>query len=104
MQCCASSHPLTHRARAIAAQTLRPRPPVLRSLARSAERVWNFDIDRESRYGFAAVHLDLDLVRIEGDVPADQGENFFAQNSEQVRLMTLVALMRQQDLQPFPRN
>src|SRR5690242_20387416 len=104
MQCCASSDPLIHRARAIAAQTLRPWSPLLRSLGRSAERIWNFDVDRQRRYGFAAIHLDLNLVRIERDVPADHGENFLAQNAEQVRLMALVALVRQQDLQPFPRN
>src|SRR5262249_52763824 len=58
----------------------------------------------KSRYRFSAIHLDLHLVRIEGDVATDQRENFLAQNSKQIRLMTLVALMREQDLQPFPRN
>ena len=53
----------------------------MRSRGRSAERVWNFDVDRKRRYRFAAIHLDLDLIGVEGDVAADERENFLAQNA-----------------------
>ena len=51
-----------------------------------AKTVWNLDVDFERRYRFAAIHLDLHLVRLERDVPADHGENLLAQEAEQVGL------------------
>ena len=68
-----------------------------------AKTVWNLDVDFERRYRFAAIHLDLHLVRLERDVPADHGENLLAQNAEQVGLAARDALVREQDLQAFAR-
>jgi len=69
-----------------------------------AKTVWNLDVDFERRYRFAAIHLDLHLVGIERDMAADQPEDFLAQNAKQIRLVNRVAFVREENLQPFPRN
>ena len=68
------------------------------------EIIGHFDIDFERRYGRAAVQPDRDLLGIELDVPRDHGENLLAQRRQQVRLTAQAALVRQQNLQPFPRH
>ena len=68
------------------------------------EVIRNFDIHLERRYRLAAVHPDLNLVRIECDVSRNHGENFFAQNIEQIRLADELAFVGEQDLQPLARD
>jgi hypothetical protein len=65
---------------------------------RDTEPIRNFDLDFQRRYRTSAVHLDLNLVGFEGDVPADHVEDFLAQNAEQVRLIARVAFVREQYL------
>ena len=75
----------------------RPRAPV--------RARWELDVDFESRYMLAPLHPDNDLIRIERYVPRDRGEDFRAQPRQQIRLLAAqAALMRQQDLQPLPRD
>src|SRR3954447_1165936 len=64
--------------------------------------VGHLDVDLERRNGLAAVELDRDLVRIELDMPRHDGKNLLAQRHQQIRLTEQAALVRQQDLQPFP--
>src|SRR5580704_14170669 len=71
---------------------------------RRAKTVRNFDIDFERRHRFAAIELDLHLVGLERHVPADHGEDFLAQDAEQVGLVARPALVGKQDLQAFARN
>src|SRR5580700_8933527 len=71
---------------------------------RRAKTVRNFDVDFERRHRFAAIELDLHLVGLEWYVPADHGENFLAQDAEQVGLVARPALVGEQDLQAFARN
>src|SRR5581483_3121868 len=66
--------------------------------------IWNFDIDRERRHRLAAFHFDPDLVRVEGDVPADDRQYLLAEDTEQIGLAAGATFVRQQDLQSFPRN
>src|SRR5450755_3362659 len=70
----------------------------------SFESVGQFDIDLKRRYSLAPVHLDDYLVRIERDMPRYHGKNFVPQQHQQIRLPARAALMRQQNLQPFPCN
>ncbi len=79
-------------------------PTVAWERAGGAVAVRDFDIDCERRDGLAAIHLDLHLVRIEGDMAADHREYLLAQDAEQVRLVARIALVREQDLQAFSRN
>ena len=52
----------------------------------------------------APVHPDDDLVRIERDMPRDHGEDLLAQHAQQIGLAAQAAFMRQQNLQPLPRD
>src|SRR5689334_7020052 len=65
--------------------------------------IWNLYIDSERRRRFAPIHLDLHLVGLERDVPADDGDDFFAQDTQQIGAATRGALVREQDLQAFAR-
>jgi hypothetical protein len=66
--------------------------------------IWNFNIDGKRRNRVAPVHLDPHLIRIEGDVPPDDGQNLLAESADQVGLAARAAFVREQDLQTFPRD
>src|ERR1700761_811150 len=66
--------------------------------------IWNFNIDCKRRNRLAPVHLDPHLVRIEGNVTADDGENLLAEETEQIGLAARAAFVREQNLQAFPRD
>ena len=66
--------------------------------------IWNFNIDGKRRNRVAPVHLDPHLVRIEGDVPAYDGQYLLAEGADQVGLAACAAFMREQNLQTFPRD
>src|SRR5215213_3937470 len=59
----------------------------------------DLDVDLERRDRAAALHLDLDLVAIDGDVLRDHGEDLLAQDRDEVGAADGGALMRQQELQ-----
>src|SRR5919204_453339 len=63
---------------------------------------WNFDFDFERRDNLAALHFDLDRIVIDREVLRNHRQNFFPKNSDEVGLAGHGALMREQDLQPFP--
>ena len=69
-----------------------------------AAAIWYFDVDRERRDGAAAVHCDLHLVGIEGDMAGDDRENFLAQHAKQIGLVARLALVSEEDLQALARN
>jgi hypothetical protein len=52
----------------------------------------------------APLHADQDLVRIEHHVARDHGEDFLAQLHQEVGLAAQAPLMREQNLQPLPRD
>src|SRR5215216_5392869 len=59
----------------------------------------DLDVDLERRDRAAALHLDLDLVAIDGDVLGDHGEDLLAQDRDEVGAADGGALMREQQLQ-----
>ena len=69
---------------------------------RLVEIVRDFDVDLQRRDGLAPLQLDDDLVGIEHYMFRHHGENFLPQRGQQVGLAEQSALMRQQNLQPFP--
>jgi hypothetical protein len=54
----------------------------LQACCRHPRVVGNLDIDRQGRELGAAVHADLDLVRIDRDMPPDDRENFLVQHRD----------------------
>src|SRR5262245_24038240 len=64
----------------------------------------DLDVDLERRDDGAAIHLDLDVVGMDHDVLGDGGEDLAAQQPEQVALVALRALVREQHLQPLARD
>src|SRR3984885_9514635 len=66
--------------------------------------IWNFNIDRKRRDRLAAIHFDPHFIGIEGDVPADYGQNLLAEDTEQVGLTARATFVREQNLQAFPRD
>src|ERR1700732_461494 len=98
--CCAPTRKSAHTIRRF--EIIRPRDSgggknLRRFRQRRAERVRNFDIDFQRRGRFAAVHLDLHVVGLERDVPADDGKDFLAQQAEQVGLAARPAFVGEQD-------
>ena len=77
---------------------------MLGSRAAGAAAIWNLDVDGKRRHGAAAVHRDLHLVGIEGDMAGDDREDFFAQHAEQIGLVARLALVGEEDLQALARN
>ena len=67
-----------------------------------ARLIGNLDIDRQDRALGAAIHLDLDPVRIDRDVPADHCENLRAQDCDQIGMAAHVAFVFKQNLQLLP--
>src|ERR1700744_4748910 len=76
----------------------------LRGCPAGAGAVGNLDVDGKRGNGLAAVHRDLHLVRIEGDMAADDRQNLLAQDAEQIGLVARLALVREKNLQAFARN
>ena len=68
------------------------------------EIIGHFDVDLERRHRLAALQLDHHLVGIELYVFRHHREDFLPQRDEQVGLAEQPALVRQQNLQPLPRN
>ena len=64
----------------------------------------HFDVDLQRRDRLAAIQLDDHLVGIELDMFRHHGEDFLAQRDQQVGLAEQPALVRQQNLQPLPRD
>src|SRR6202521_3889729 len=54
--------------------------------------------------GRSPIHLDLDPVRIDRDVPADHCENLRAQDCDQIGMAAHVAFVFKQNLQPLARH
>jgi hypothetical protein len=72
----------------------RRRAPVQQVLSEAR----NLDVDLEQRDRIAAFDSDLDLVGIDGDVPADRRENLLVKNGNEVGVARPPSLMHQQDL------
>jgi len=64
--------------------------------------IGDLDVDLERRRCRAAIHRNLELVLIDFDVFGDHGHDFLPQKGDEVRLVPVLALIRQQKLQAFP--
>src|ERR1700744_3589482 len=72
---------------------------------RGLQPVRGFDVSLQGRNVFPPLHPHDDLVGIERHMPRYHGEDFFPQPQQEIGLVPAhAALMRQQDLQPLPRN
>jgi hypothetical protein len=65
--------------------------------------VRDLDVDGERRDRFAAIHLDLHPVRVNRDMPTDDGNDLLAQNAQQIGVAARVALVREEDLEALAR-
>jgi len=79
-----------------------PFPPA--STWRHSDGIRNLDIDLEDRNFIATVHLHANAVRINFDVPADDGQNFFTQDNEKIRGASRGAFISEQYLQAVARH
>jgi hypothetical protein len=61
----------------------------------------NLDIDLQGRDRVRALHLHRQLLRIEFDVTRDGGEQFVAQDGDEIAGPECYALMGKQDLKPL---
>jgi len=92
--------PLRERTSLGKAEIDRRRAPVQQVLSEAR----NLDVDLEQRDRIATFDSDLDLVGIDGDVPADGRENLLVKNGNEVGVARPPSLMHQQDLQPMLRG
>src|SRR5215467_3098885 len=71
---------------------------------RHAGRMWDLDIDLERRDVLAALHLNVDVVALDDHMLGDGHQDLLAQHLQQVGLPTRHPLVREQNLEPLPRN